>query len=936
MPHARAIITRPLLFVGLLVTTMFASAGVAQAAGFGEITRFGGPGTGPGQLTPSVLGPNHVTPEFAPWHVIGVETSTNDVFVLEETKKPEENAKFEETRFFRLQKLSSTGAFLGEKAFSYKSPKAFENDEETDTVDGIAVDQAKGRLYFLVNQARPEEARDENASVAARLYAFKTTPNASKQLEGASGANAEGVEGLLAGAEVLTPMAKGPYESLLQPHGITVDPSTHEITILAHIGKCELEEPGKPQSEEHECEDELGNPDEEPHFVAQRITETGALGKRFVDTQDSLNPTEELAPQSPVITGSGAGEQLLAAQSQRVEASSIGAIDQFPANFEETKAAIRLLPDAGGLEASEPGRVEEVGEEGSDNIGGTMVASADGKTLYGLTSIKNEETEGKPESAFGVFERSAETLAPIGWTGGQQSTNSGGTDKCVLQPGVDEGEHVQIAAGGEGKIFVLVPEYLRNPGAGAAFPTKDAIIEFGEGGEGCPAASTKEIAVAVGGVEKVTTPIPVGKPATFSSSIKQGDALSVTWEVEKEGVGKPTFTEVQTSDQFQAPKVKYTFTAAGKYKVSEKVKTDNLETPELTVARTVTATELTEAPKLVTQPRDAAVPTGSTAKFIAAASGKPTPTAQWYVSTDGGKTFAKDEKAVTGDVGTLGNTLEVTATKAKSGYEYYVEYTNSVEGVKSAVATLTVTSAAPAITSSPSSVAVTEGENASFAASATGAPAPTVQWELSTDGGGTWASIGGANSTTYTVFGATTGQSGYEYRATFVNEVGLPQTTSPATLTVSAPPVRAPEQITPPVTITTPPPPPPPTPVTPGVAVGGTSFSVATSGAFAVQLSCPARATCAGTITLRTLTAVSANASTAKVKKAILVLASGSFSLTGGQTKTVTLHLVVKGRKLLAVTHAIRARVTVLARSATGLQATTTRVVVLRLAKRKH
>src|ERR1700735_109282 len=44
---------------------------------------------------------------------------------------------------------------------------------------------------------------------------------------------------------------------------------------------------------------------------------------------------------------------------------------------------------------------------------------------------------------------------------------------------------------------------------------------------------------------------------------------------------------------------------------------------------------------------------------------------------------------------------------------------------------------APAITMNPASVTVTAGAAATFSAAATGQPAPTIQWQVSTNGGAT-------------------------------------------------------------------------------------------------------------------------------------------------------------------------------------------------------
>jgi len=94
---------------------------------------------------------------------------------------------------------------------------------------------------------------------------------------------------------------------------------------------------------------------------------------------------------------------------------------------------------------------------------------------------------------------------------------------------------------------------------------------------------------------------------------------------------------------------------------------------------------------------------------------------------------------------------------------------------------------APVITTQPSSQTVTAGQTATFTAAASGTPTPTVQWQVSTDGGKTFTNISGATSTTLTLNNVTTAMNGYEYEAVFTNSVGT-ATTSAATLTVNAPP----------------------------------------------------------------------------------------------------------------------------------------------------
>ena len=72
----------------------------------------------------------------------------------------------------------------------------------------------------------------------------------------------------------------------------------------------------------------------------------------------------------------------------------------------------------------------------------------------------------------------------------------------------------------------------------------------------------------------------------------------------------------------------------------------------------------------------------------------------------------------------------------------------------------------------------------SFDAAASGFPAPTVQWQLSTDGGTTFSPVPGATSTTLTLTTTTLGENGYEYEAVFTNGAGPAATSDPAVLTV--------------------------------------------------------------------------------------------------------------------------------------------------------
>lgn len=61
---------------------------------------------------------------------------------------------------------------------------------------------------------------------------------------------------------------------------------------------------------------------------------------------------------------------------------------------------------------------------------------------------------------------------------------------------------------------------------------------------------------------------------------------------------------------------------------------------------------------------------------------------------------------------------------------------------------LRLTASPPTVTQNPSGTSTGAGQTATFTAAATGLPSPTVQWQVSTDGGSSFNNVAGATSTT--------------------------------------------------------------------------------------------------------------------------------------------------------------------------------------------
>jgi PKD repeat protein len=201
----------------------------------------------------------------------------------------------------------------------------------------------------------------------------------------------------------------------------------------------------------------------------------------------------------------------------------------------------------------------------------------------------------------------------------------------------------------------------------------------------------------------------------------------------------------------------------------------------------------------------------------------------------------------------------------------------------------------------------------------------------------------------------TTTSSSIQHEYTAVNTYSVTLVVSDEVAT-SSPATHSIKIVTPGV----PPPPPPPPPLTttttttttgggttsgggvlgktetkgnPEAKLASSGLSVSPAGSFTVKVSCPAGETsCSGTITLRTLSAVSAGTK----KKAILTLATGSFTVAGGSAKSLTLHLSSAAKKLLAHSHVLRAKATLIAHDTTGASRTSAVTVTLKPAKAKH
>lgn len=287
-------------------------------------------------------------------------------------------------------------------------------------------------------------------------------------------------------------------------------------------------------------------------------------------------------------------------------------------------------------------------------------------------------------------------------------------------------------------------------------------------------ATSKVVALEVRRAPTVTgqpasITVEEGQNAIFEATASGFPAPSVKWEISANGGATWSGVAGGTSDQLTIVSVKRSISGR-EYRATFR----NAAGEATSEAATLT---VQKRPAVTQQPESITVDEGQSALFEAAASGFPTPAVQWEMSTDGGETWNAIEGA-TSDQLTI-----ASAQVSEDGNQYRAAFQNAAGSAISQPATLTV-HAPPLVTEQPAGAIVEVGESASFSAMASGFPAPTIQWEISTDGGKTWSALAGATAASIAIEKTQVSENGDEYRAVFTNPAGK-VTSAVATLTVA-------------------------------------------------------------------------------------------------------------------------------------------------------
>jgi hypothetical protein len=200
------------------------------------------------------------------------------------------------------------------------------------------------------------------------------------------------------------------------------------------------------------------------------------------------------------------------------------------------------------------------------------------------------------------------------------------------------------------------------------------------------------------------------------------------------------------------------------------------------------------APNITTQPASGGPICSTQNKSFSVAATGTALTYQWQESTNGGGTFTN---ITNGGVysGALTTTLTITgAPVTMNAYQYRVVVSGTcAPAATSSAVTLTVYTPV-SITAQPADMTICSTGNGSFSVTAAGT-SPTYQWQVSTDGGGSYNNItnGGvysnAGTATLNISGVTTGMNNYRYRVVVSGAAPCGSLTSAAAiLSVSAQP----------------------------------------------------------------------------------------------------------------------------------------------------
>jgi len=185
----------------------------------------------------------------------------------------------------------------------------------------------------------------------------------------------------------------------------------------------------------------------------------------------------------------------------------------------------------------------------------------------------------------------------------------------------------------------------------------------------------------------------------------------------------------------------------------------------------------TVPPVITAEPADVTVDVGATATFAVQASGTPAPSFTWQRQVGG---------AWVEIPGAASATYAFTARAADDGSRFRALATSAAGTATSQQAIAHVRFVE--LVAQPQDQVAVVGGTATFAVVVSSNPAPTFQWQRSTDGGASWTDAAGvADQASYATATLAAGDDGHRYRVVVGSGAGPSVTSAAARLTVQAP-----------------------------------------------------------------------------------------------------------------------------------------------------
>ena len=411
---------------------------------------------------------------------------------------------------YRIQKLTAAGAFKA----SALIPR-FEDAGKTKilTLHGIAVDHSKERFYVIqgCRVASGSTACKKTGTLfgAQSILVYKIAP--------------EGETLVPAGSPISLPEGS---EEIYTPQSITIDPSNNDIEIMGE--------------------------DSAKHIVIQRISSTGTLGARFVDSSETLRPAAGREATSIAVGPTGVTYTLTGAPGS--QGAKFTRAWELPSNL----SGAQEVPGFASSAEAEEWFFGLESKKSPTLIGGPQVAiSPDGSTLYWKES-QTASSESEPGSVL------------------VRGYSLGGKNTSVVYGG-SQGSSCKITTSSAGIATtgsnLVVFDYGWSV-EGEKTPTYgDDVLTFGPGGSGCPIPAAK---FTVNGLEQSEVKVNKGDAVNFNASGSQlfeGFKRELIWKFGDGTEEKVTSTEDENGVEVEAvPTTSHTYTVSGKFTVSLEIK----------------------------------------------------------------------------------------------------------------------------------------------------------------------------------------------------------------------------------------------------------------------------------------------------------------------------------------------------------------------------